>query len=189
MSLTIGPHKHTSEQAVDSESALGTSVTMSAVAQFNRAGDTVSVEVIQGTHANRGGRSVCQGVKKIKQLLLLAISALSVGAVFLSLLQGRDWSGVLDESRVSDVVETSFAVESKENDINSREPFEGVKVGRVWRVPYRHPILYTERMTNPVFYSPKWYKKDLFGMSLVPIKVMPSDRAERSVEHRADRVK
>ena len=62
-----------------------------------------------------------------------------------------------------------------------REAFEGTKTGKVFHVLLAGPVLYTERMVDPTLYSPSYYKRSVFGVSLLPLAYVPSKHGKRDI--------
>ena len=84
-----------------------------------------------------------------------------------------DW----DNEEIEDIIEdiggpkSALEVLTKKEIINQPvkpEAFEGTRVGKILRVLLAGPPLYTERVVDPTLYLPSYYKKSVFGVSLLP---------------------
>ena len=61
------------------------------------------------------------------------------------------------------------------------EAFEGTRTGKILHIPLARPIIYMERIVDPALYSPSYYKKSVFGVSLLPPAYRPKNRGKTDI--------
>ena len=98
---------------------------------------------------------------------MIVLTSLTIGGLLLSVFQGGDLETMVGEDINMDrgTLETISSLDSMIDMEEDRSPFNGTKVGKVFRVPIRGPVLYTERMVDPTLYSLSHYKSSILGGS------------------------
>ena len=129
-----------------------------------------------------GMSKLFRGLWWLKVLLILFFTGLLIGGLALPALQGWDWDNeeFEDISAARSALETITSMDIVDQPLE-REAFEGTRTGKVLCVPLAGPVLYTERMVDPTLYSPSYYKKSVFGVSLLPPAYRPSNCGKRDI--------
>ena len=120
---------------------------------------------------------------------MLFFTGLLIRGLALPTLQGWDWDNeeFEDISAARSALETITSMDIVDQPLE-REAFEGTRTEKVLHVPLAGPVLYTERMVDPTLYSPSYYKKSVFGVSLLPTAYRPKNRGKRDILTRRKRI-